>query len=118
MGVEIFHTLKKALAEAGHNTNVGDEGGFAPNLKDADAALGFVSKAVEKAGYKPGDDVVFALDCAATEFFKGGKYVYEGEGKSRDLEAQVKYLAELCARYPIRRSRTACPRTTGTAGSS
>jgi enolase len=102
MGVEIFHTLKKALAEAGHNTNVGDEGGFAPNLKDADAALGFVSKAVEKAGYKPGDDVVFALDCAATEFFKGGKYVYEGEDTSRDLEAQVKYLAELCARYPIR----------------
>ena len=102
MGVEIFHTLKKALHDARHNTNVGDEGGFAPNLKDADAALGFVSKAVEKAGYKPGDDVVFALDCAATEFFKGGKYVYEGEGKSRDLEAQVKYLADLCARYPIR----------------
>jgi enolase len=102
MGVEIFHTLKKALHDAGHNTNVGDEGGFAPNLSDADAALGFVSKAVEKAGYKPGDDVVFALDCAATEFFKGGKYVYEGEGKSRDLETQVKYLADLCARYPIR----------------
>ncbi len=101
MGVEIFHTLKKALAEAGHNTNVGDEGGFAPNLKDADAALGFVAKAVEKAGYKPGSDVVLALDCAATEFFKGGKYVYEGEGKTRDGEAQVKYLAELCARYPI-----------------
>jgi enolase len=102
VGAEIFHTLKKALHDAGHNTNVGDEGGFAPNLKDADAALGFVSKAVEKAGYKPGDDVVFALDCAATEFFKGGKYVYEGEGKTRDLEAQVKYLADLCARYPIR----------------
>ena len=102
MGAEIFHTLKKALRDAGHNTNVGDEGGFAPNLKDAEAALGFVSKAVEKAGYKPGDDVVFALDCAATEFFKGDKYVYEGEGKTRDLEAQVKYLADLCARYPIR----------------
>jgi enolase len=101
MGAEIFHTLKKALHDAGHNTNVGDEGGFAPNLSDADAALGFVSKAVEKAGYKPGDDVVFALDCAATEFFKGGKYVYEGEDKTRDLEAQVKYLADLCARYPI-----------------
>ena len=101
MGAEIFHTLKKALAEAGHNTNVGDEGGFAPNLKDADAALGFVVKSVEKAGYKLGSDVVLALDCAATEFFKGGKYVYEGEGKTRDGEAQVKYLAELCARYPI-----------------
>jgi enolase len=102
MGVEIFHTLKKALHDAGHNTNVGDEGGFAPNLKNADAALGFVAKAVENAGYKPGEDVVFALDCAATEFFKGGKYVYEGEGRTRDLEAQVSYLAELCRRYPIR----------------
>ncbi|MCC6949069.1 MAG: phosphopyruvate hydratase [Bradyrhizobiaceae bacterium] len=102
MGAEIFHTLKKALHDAGHNTNVGDEGGFAPNLNDADAALGFVTKAVEKAGYKPGDDVLFALDCAATEFFKNGKYVYEGEGKARDGEAQAKYLAELCARYPIR----------------
>jgi enolase len=101
MGAEIFHTLKKALAEAGHNTNVGDEGGFAPNLKDADAALGFVAKAVEKAGYKAGSDVVLALDCAATEFFKNGKYVYQGEGKTRDGEAQVKYLAELCARFPI-----------------
>ena len=101
MGAEIFHTLKKALHDAGHNTNVGDEGGFAPNLKDADAALGFVAKAVEKAGYKPGSDVVLALDCAATEFFKGGKYVYEGEGKTRDADAQVKYLAELCTRYPI-----------------
>jgi enolase len=101
MGAEIFHTLKKALHDAGHNTNVGDEGGFAPNLKDADAALGFVMKAIEKAGYKPGGDVVLALDCAATEFFKGGKYAYEGEGVTRDGEAQVKYLADLCARYPI-----------------
>ncbi len=101
MGAEIFHTLKKALHDAGHNTNVGDEGGFAPNLNDADAALGFVVKSIEKAGYKPGSDVVLALDPAATEFFKGGKYVYEGEGKTRDVEAQVKYLAELCARYPI-----------------
>jgi enolase len=102
MGAEIFHTLRKSLRDAGHNTNVGDEGGFAPNLKDADAALGFVSKAVEKAGYKPGDNVVFALDCAATEFFKSGKYVYEGEGATRDGEGQTKYLAELCERYPIR----------------
>jgi enolase len=101
MGAEIFHTLKKALHDAGYNTNVGDEGGFAPNLKSADDALGFVAKAVEKAGYKPGDNVVFALDCAATEFFKGGKYVYEGEGKTRDGAAQAKYLAELCSRYPI-----------------
>jgi enolase len=101
MGAEIFHTLKKALHEAGHNTNVGDEGGFAPNLKDADAALGFVMKSVEKAGYKPGADVVLALDAASTEFFKGGKYVYAGEGITRDVEAQVKYLADLCGRYPI-----------------
>ncbi len=102
IGVEVFHTLKKALHDAGHNTNVGDEGGFAPNLKNADDALGFVAKAVEKAGYKLGDDVVFALDCAATEFFKDGKYVYEGEGQTRDAEAQAKYLEELCGRYPIK----------------
>ncbi len=101
MGSEIFHTLKKGLKDAGHNTNVGDEGGFAPNLKDADAALGFVMKSVEAAGYKPGDDVLIALDCASTEFFKNGKYEYEGEGKSRDPEAQASYLAELCKRYPI-----------------
>jgi enolase len=101
MGVEIFQTLKKSLKEAGHNTNVGDEGGFAPNLPDADAALGFVLKAIAAAGYKAGDDIVLALDCAATEFFKNKKYVYEGEGKTRDAEAQVKYLAELCGRYPI-----------------
>ena len=101
MGAEIFHTLKKSLKDAGHNTNVGDEGGFAPNLPDADAALGFVLKAVEQAGYKPGRDIVLALDCAATEFFKSKKYVYQGEGKTRDGAAQVKYLADLAARYPI-----------------
>jgi len=101
MGSEIFHTLKKSLQDAGHNTNVGDEGGFAPNLSDADAALGFILKAVEKAGYRPGEDVALALDCAATEFFKNGKYVYEGENKTRDGAAQAKYLAELCGRYPI-----------------
>jgi enolase len=101
VGAEIFHTLRKALHDAGHNTNVGDEGGFAPNLKDADTALGFIMKSVEKAGYKPGGDVMIALDCAATEFFKDGKYVYEGEGITRDGEAQVKYLADLCHRYPI-----------------
>src|SRR6187401_2030827 len=81
MGVEVFQTLKSALKEAGHNTNVGDEGGFAPNLPSADAALGFVVKAVEKAGYAPGKDVMLGLDCASTEFFKNGKYVYSGEGK-------------------------------------
>jgi enolase len=101
MGSEIFHTLKKALKDAGHNTNVGDEGGFAPNLKDADEALGFIMKSIEAAGYKPGSDVLLALDCAATEFFRNGKYEYEGEGKSRDLEAQASYLADLCKRYPI-----------------
>ena len=101
MGAEVFHTLKKALTGAGHNTNVGDEGGFAPNLPSAVAALDFVVKAIEKAGYKPGDDVCLALDCAATEFFKKGKYVYQGEGKTRAREAQVSYLAELAKRYPI-----------------
>ena len=101
MGVEIFQTLKKSLKDAGHNTNVGDEGGFAPNLPDADAALGFVLKAIEAAGYKPGEQVVLTLDPAASEFFKDKKYVYKGEGKTRDSAAQAKYLAELCARYPI-----------------
>ncbi|GLK71359.1 phosphopyruvate hydratase [Ancylobacter dichloromethanicus] len=100
-GAEIFHTLKKALKDAGHNTNVGDEGGFAPNLPSADAALEFVVKAIETAGYTPGEDVFIGLDCAATEFFKNGKYDYEGEGVVRDIEAQVKYLADLVARYPI-----------------
>jgi enolase len=101
MGSEIFHTLKKALHDAGHNTNVGDEGGFAPNLKSAEAALDFVMQAVEKAGYKPGEDIALALDCAATEFFKDGSYVYEGERKTRDPKAQAKYLAKLVANYPI-----------------
>jgi enolase len=100
-GVEIFQTLKKALHDAGHNTNVGDEGGFAPNLPSADAALGFVMKAIEAAGYKPGDEVVLALDCASTEFFKDGEYRYEGEGKNRPVDAQARYLADLVARYPI-----------------
>jgi len=100
-GAEIFQTLKSALKQAGHNTNVGDEGGFAPNLPSADAALGFVVKAVEKAGYTPGKDVMLGLDCASTEFFKGGKYVYEGEGKSRTHQEQAKYLADLVSRYPI-----------------
>ena len=101
MGVEVFHTLKQALKDAGHNTNVGDEGGFAPNLPSADAALGFVMKAIEKAGYKPGEDVCIALDPAASEFFKNGVYEYEGEGKKRSPLEQAKYLEELVSRYPI-----------------
>ena len=101
MGAEIFHALKKGLGEAGHNTNVGDEGGFAPNLASAEAALDFIMKAVESAGYHPGDDVMLALDCAATEYYAGGKYNMEGEGKSLDSAAMVKYLADLTARYPI-----------------
>ena len=101
MGAEVFHTLKKALKDAGHNTNVGDEGGFAPNLPSAVAALDFVVKAIERAGYKPGDDVCLALDPAASEFFKKGKYVYQGEGKTRDRAAQVSYLADLTKQYPI-----------------
>jgi len=101
MGAEVFHTLKKQLADAGHNTNVGDEGGFAPNLKSADDALSFVMKAIEKAGYKPGEDVYLALDPASTEFFKGGRYVLEGEGRTLDPEGMVKVYEDLTARYPI-----------------
>ncbi len=100
-GAEIFHALKAALKKAGHNTAVGDEGGFAPNLPSAPAALDFVMKAIESAGYRPGEDVYLGLDCAATEFFKGGAYVYEGEGVTRPVAAQVAYLAELAANYPI-----------------
>jgi enolase len=101
MGVEIFQTLKAQLKSAGHNTNVGDEGGFAPNLKSAEAALDFVMQAVQKAGYKPGADVMLALDCASTEFFKDGAYNYEGEGKKRSPEEQARYLSDLVSRYPI-----------------
>jgi enolase len=101
MGVEVFQTLKKALHDAGHNTNVGDEGGFAPNLPSADAALGFVVKAIETAGYRPGEEIALALDPASTEFFKNGAYHYEGEGKIRSRDEQVRYLAELVGRYPI-----------------
>ncbi len=100
-GAEIFHTLRSALKQAGHNTNVGDEGGFAPNLPSADAALDFVMQAIDKAGYAVGKDVLLALDCAATEFFKGGVYRYEGEGKTRTQQEQVQYLSALVARYPI-----------------
>jgi enolase len=108
VGAEIFATLKKALAEAGHNTNVGDEGGFAPNLKSADDALGFITKACERAGYRPGEDVTFALDCASTEFFKDGVYDLEGEGKKFDAAGMVRYLEDLAARYPIASIEDGC----------
>ncbi|MEM5585188.1 phosphopyruvate hydratase [Roseibium sp. AS2] len=101
MGTEVFHTLKKALSAAGHNTNVGDEGGFAPNLESTDAAIGFVMKAIETAGYKPGEDMYLALDAASTEFFKNGKYELEGEGKSLGPQEMATYLEDLAARYPI-----------------
>ncbi|MBW8619675.1 MAG: phosphopyruvate hydratase [Hyphomicrobiales bacterium] len=101
MGAEIFHTLKGALKKAGHNTNVGDEGGFAPNLPSAEAALDFCMKAIETAGYKPGKDIYLAMDCAATEFFKNGAYHYEGEGKTRSIAEQADYLAKLVGTYPI-----------------
>ncbi len=104
-GAEIFHALKGALKKAGHNTNVGDEGGFAPNLPSAEAALDFCLKAIEAAGYKPGADVVLGLDCAATEFFKNGAYVYEGEGKTRSIEEQARYLAKLAQRLSDRLDR-------------
>ena len=100
-GAEIFHTLKSALKKAGHSTSVGDEGGFAPNLPSAEAALDFVMKAIETAGFKPGVDVHLAADCAATEFFKDGKYVYEGEGVTRTIDEQVAYLKKLSEAYPI-----------------
>ncbi|MFZ0572476.1 MAG: phosphopyruvate hydratase [Rhodomicrobium sp.] len=100
-GSEIFHTLKKLLKDGGHSTNVGDEGGFAPNLKSADEALAFVVRAIEKAGYKPGEDVAIALDPASTEFFHNGKYELKGEGKSLTPEQMVALYSDLVARYPI-----------------
>jgi enolase len=100
-GAEIFHTLKKGLAAAGHNTSVGDEGGFAPNLKSTDDALGFIMKSIEAAGYQPGQDVVLALDAAATEFYKAGKYELEGEGKSLSSDQMANYWADLVRRFPI-----------------
>src|SRR5579875_1974346 len=108
MGSEIFMALKKALSEAGHNTNVGDEGGFAPGLKSADEALGFIARACEAAGYRPGEDVTFALDCAATEFYVDGRYRLEGEGKEFDAAGMTAYLTELVSRYPIASIEDGC----------
>jgi enolase len=101
MGAEVFHTLKKELSAAGLSTGIGDEGGFAPNLSSARDALDFILKSIEKAGYAPGEDIFLALDCAATEYFKGGRYVMEGEGKSLSPDENVDYLARLAADYPI-----------------
>jgi enolase len=101
-GSEIFHTLKKGLHEKGLATAVGDEGGFAPNLSSTRAALDFIMASIEKAGFKPGDEVVLALDCAATEFFKNGKYEISGEGLSLDPHNMAQYLADLCNDYPIK----------------
>ncbi len=100
-GSEVFHALRHALAAAGHNTNVGDEGGFAPGLGSAEDALGFITKAIEAAGYKPGEEVALALDCAASEFFKDGKYDLKGEGTTLESVGMADYLADLCAGYPI-----------------
>ena len=101
MGSEIFQTLKKGLNDAGHNTNVGDEGGFAPNIGSTTEALDFIMRAIESAGYKPGDDVMLALDAASTEFFKNGQYILAGEDKTLDAAGMVDYYADLTSKYPI-----------------
>ena len=101
IGAEIFHTLKKELSDAGHSTSVGDEGGFAPNLNSTTDALDFIMKAIEKAGYKPGEEVYLALDCAASEYYKDGIYDYKGEGQKRTSDENAKYLAQLVEDYPI-----------------
>jgi len=101
MGSEVFHTLKKELSAAGLSTGIGDEGGFAPNISSTRDALDFILKSIEKAGYKPGEEIYLALDCAATEYFKDGSYVLSGEGKTLTSAENVDYLAALCADYPI-----------------
>jgi enolase len=101
MGSEVFHTLKKELTDAGLSTGIGDEGGFAPNISSTRDALDFILKSIEKAGYKPGEEIYLALDCAATEYYRDGKYVYAGEGKSLSSDENVAYLAALAADYPI-----------------
>ena len=101
IGSEIFQTLKGQLSDAGHGTNVGDEGGFAPGLKSSDEAIGYIMKSIETAGYKPGDDVMLALDAASTEFYADGKYDLAGEGRTLGSDEMVQYLVDLCDRYPI-----------------
>ncbi|MDC0659857.1 phosphopyruvate hydratase, partial [Leisingera sp. SS27] len=101
MGSEVFHTLKKELSAAGLSTGIGDEGGFAPNIGSSREALDFILKSIEKAGYKPGEEIYLALDCAATEYYKDGKYVLSGEGKSLSSEENADYLAALVNDYPI-----------------
>ena len=101
MGAEIFHTLKKELSNAGHNTGVGDEGGFAPNLNSTKDALNFIMSSIEKAGYKPGEDVYLALDCAASEYYSDGIYNYKGEGKKLSSKQNAEYLTDLVNNYPI-----------------
>ena len=101
MGAEVFHTLKKGLHDAGHNTNVGDEGGFAPNIGSAPEALDFVMQSIEKAGYKPGEEIYISLDTASTEFYENSKYELKGEGRSLSSEDMASYLAELAGKYPI-----------------
>ena len=101
MGSEVFHTLKKELSAAGHNTGIGDEGGFAPNLASTRVALDFIMTSIQKAGYKPGEDIYLALDCAATEYYKGGKYEMVGEGVSLTSQENAEYLAKLAEDYPI-----------------
>ena len=101
MGAEVFHALKKTLKDAGHNTNVGDEGGFAPNLKSTEMALDFIMKSIELAGYRPGEDVMLALDAASSEFFKDGKYVMEGAKKTFDQKGLIRFYSKLVASYPI-----------------
>ena len=108
MGSEVFQALKQALHDAGYSTNVGDEGGFAPNLSSAEEALAFISRSCEAAGYRPGEDITFALDCASTEFFKDGTYDLAGEGKRFDAAGMVDYLAGLCDRFPIASIEDGC----------
>ncbi|WP_375695271.1 phosphopyruvate hydratase [Bartonella sp. AC90GZZY] len=100
-GAEIFHALKKRLKGAGYNTNVGDEGGFAPQFKSADQVIDFIMESIITCGYKPGEQIAIGLDCASTEFYKNGSYFYKGEGKCRDIQEQVEYLVQLVKSYPI-----------------
>ena len=101
MGAEVFHALKKQLKDAGHNTGIGDEGGFAPNLRGAEEACGFICKAIEAAGYRPGEDIMLALDAASSEFYKNGRYEMAGEGKSLDVNGLVAYYEDLISKFPI-----------------